>query len=91
AAAFEQSLTLLFMGDGVLHLLAGQNAAGSGMKNVSKALPSLELYDVDQVFFEKGALQNKNMDNEKLVLQPAGLSLSQIAEAIEAADQVFNF
>ncbi|MDC1436042.1 sulfurtransferase complex subunit TusC [Gammaproteobacteria bacterium] len=91
AAAFEQPITLLFMGEGVQHLLSAQNSTGSGMKNISKALPSLELYEVDQVFMEKDALANRKLENEKLVLQVESLSLNQIADAIEKADQVFNF
>ncbi len=91
AAAFEQKLTLLFMGDGVLHLLSEQNATGIGMKNISKALPSLELYEVNQVFLEKDAITNRNIQNEKLVMPIAALSLNQIAESIENADQIFNF
>ena len=91
AAAFEQELTLLFMGEGVLHLLSEQNATASGMRNISKALTSLELYDVEQIFIEEGALNSRQLENEKLVLQLDTLSLSQIAESIEKADQVFNF
>ena len=91
AAAFEQTLTLLLMGEGVLHLLSAQNSTGSGMKNISKALPALELYEVDQVFMEKDALANRNLQDEELVMRVEALSLKQIAETIEKADQVFNF
>ena len=91
AAAFEQTLSLIFMGEGVQHLLSSQNSIGSGMKNISKALSSLELYEVDQVYVEKDALLQRNLQNENLVMLPETLSLTQIAETIEKADQVFNF
>lgn len=91
AAAFEQTLTLIFMGEGVLHLLSSQDSKASGLKNISKALSSLELYEVDQVFVEKDALKERNLKTENLVMRPDTLSLSQIAETIEKADQVFNF
>lgn len=91
AAAFEQALTLLFMGEGAQHLLSEQHAAGSGMKNISKALPSLELYDLDKVFVEKDALLNRKLQDENLVMPVEVLSLTQIADIIEKADQVFNF
>lgn len=91
AAAFDQELTLLFMGDGVLHLVSEQNANGSGMKNISKALPSLGLYDVDQIYLEESALNSRKLESENLVMQLPTLSLSQIADSIEKADQVFNF
>lgn len=91
AAALEQTITLLFMGDGVLHLLNEQNATSSGMKDISKALPSLELYGIHKVFYEKDALINKKLHHEKLVMQVESFSLEQIAETIENSDQVFNF
>ncbi len=91
AAAFEQTLTLIFMGEGVLHLLDSQNSTGSGMKNISKALSSLSLYEVDQVFMEEEALTRRKLQNKNLVMEIDELSLSQIAEVIEQADQVFNF
>ena len=89
--AFEQSITLLFMGDGALHLLSEQNAAGSGMRDISKALSSLELYDVNKIFIEEAALQNRKLENEELVISLETLSLPEIAVSIEKADQVFNF
>ncbi|MDG2091573.1 MAG: sulfurtransferase complex subunit TusC [Gammaproteobacteria bacterium] len=91
AAAFEQNITLLFMGDGVLHLLSEQNATSSGMRNISKALPSLELYEVKKIFLEESALHKRKIENEELVMPLATLSLPEIAEVTEKADQVFNF
>jgi tRNA 2-thiouridine synthesizing protein C len=91
AAAFEQKVALLFMGDGVLHLLDKQDAGKSSMKNISKALPSLELYDVELVYCEEAAFIDKNIKTEELVYQPEFLSLTQIAIFMEEADQVFNF
>lgn len=91
AAAFDQNITFLFMGDGVLHLLSQQNSTGSGMKNISKALPSLELYDVEKIYVEEEALIYRKLKNEELVIPLESLSLAEIAESIEHADQVFNF
>lgn len=91
AAAFEQTVGLLFMGDGVLHLLGNQNVEDSGMKDISKAIPSLELYDVDQIFCEATALARKNIKPDALVFQAEALSINQIAASIENADHVFNF
>lgn len=91
AAAFEQTVSLLFMGDGVLHLLDKQNVANTGMKDISKAISSLELYDVEQIFYEATALASINLKTEALVFQAEALSINQIAASIENADHVFNF
>lgn len=91
AAAFEQTVSLLFMGNGVLHLLDNQHVEDSGMKNISKAIPSLELYDIEKIFYDESALTRKKIKNGDLIFQATPLSLTQIAAVIEDADQVFNF
>ena len=42
-AAFDQLVDILFMGDGVLHLLPDQMSSEIGAKNVGKLLSSLPL------------------------------------------------
>ena len=49
AAAFEQPVKLLFMGDGVLQLLPEQDSRAIGQKNIGRLLSSLPLYDIDMV------------------------------------------
>ncbi|MDX1735029.1 MAG: sulfurtransferase complex subunit TusC, partial [Halioglobus sp.] len=55
AAAFDQPVTLLFMGDGVLQLLPGQDSKAAGMKNIGRQLASLPLYDIDKVYLDSDA------------------------------------
>ncbi len=91
AAAFEQELSLLFLGAGVLHLLPGQNSFETGIKSISQALPSLELYDVKRVLFEENALVQRGFKTNQLLMLSEALSRQQILKEIEQADLVFNF
>jgi tRNA 2-thiouridine synthesizing protein C len=43
-------IELLFINDGVYHLIANQNACQLPIKNFLKNLNSLELYDITQVY-----------------------------------------
>lgn len=91
AAAFEQKVTLLFSGDGVLHLIPDQQAKGTGMKNISQALPVLELYDVKNILVDGDALLKRNVRLQDLLMKAEAVSLNKIAKICEKADQLFNF
>jgi tRNA 2-thiouridine synthesizing protein C len=91
AAAFEQELTLLFYGQGVLHLLADQQTDKSTIKNISRALPSLELYEVRRIIADAKALRNNGLQSEELLLPVEPYSPQQIARLIAESDQVFNY
>lgn len=90
AAAFDQQITLLFSGQGVWHLQPDQHAASTGMKAISRALPSLELYEVKRIVADAEALAARGLAADELLMPVALYSPRQIAAAISAADQVFN-
>ncbi len=91
SSAFEQDVSLLFYGDGILHCLDKQNADGTGMKNISKALPSLDLYDVEKIYYVEDSLTSRKLKQDSLLIQAEPVSTRQLAEFMEQADQVFNF
>lgn len=55
-AAFEQSVSILFLGDGALQLIADQDAKVLGSKNISKQIASFPLYDIEQVYADEESL-----------------------------------
>ena len=60
------------------------------MKNVSRALPSLELYEVNNILLDREALQANALQEDELLLPAKLLNPVEISAAIAAADQVFN-
>ena len=54
-AAFEQDVSLAFVGDGVYQLTKGQDTKGLEMKNFSPTYRALEDYDVDQALRGEGS------------------------------------
>ncbi len=91
AAAFDQELTLVFYGQGLLHLLPEQQADKSAVKNISRALPSLDLYGVRRILVEAEALQSNKLQPGDLLLAVEPFTRQQIAGLIAEADQVFNY
>ena len=70
--AFEQNITLLFTGAGVLQL-QGQQAAGAlGLKDIGKQLASLPLYDIESVYVdaEASARYGVTLDDAPVPAQP---------------------
>lgn len=61
-AAFEQPLNLLFLGDGVLQLMPGQDGKVIGRKTIYKQLLSLPMYDVERIYVDSVAAQRHRID-----------------------------
>jgi tRNA 2-thiouridine synthesizing protein C len=65
-AAFEQDVSLAFVGDGVYQLAKGQNTDGIGMKNFSPTYSALGDYDVNKIFVEKESLEERGLSLDDL-------------------------
>jgi tRNA 2-thiouridine synthesizing protein C len=65
-AAFEQDVSLAFIGDGVYQLAKGQNTDGIGMKNFSPTYSALGDYDVNKIYVEKESLEERGLTLEDL-------------------------
>jgi len=61
-AAFEQPVTVLFLGDGVLQLVPSQDSQRIGLKNIGRLLASFPLYGIEQVYADAQALRRYGMD-----------------------------
>lgn len=66
-AAFEQDVSLLFMDDGVFQLMSGQETTGVGIKNFSPTYNALGDYDVNKIYVEKEALDERGLSVDNLM------------------------
>ena len=64
AAAFEQPVSLLFLDDGVWHLVAGQSSGLIDAKSVEKTLASLGLYDIDSLYADEASLWARGLQKQ---------------------------
>ena len=90
-AAFEQDVSLAFVGDGVYQLVKGQNTKGLEMKNFSPTFRALEDYDVTKLYVEQEALQARGLSKSDLVVPVEVVSAQRMAEIMEDQDVVLNF
>ncbi|RDH88726.1 MAG: sulfurtransferase complex subunit TusC [endosymbiont of Seepiophila jonesi] len=66
-AAFDQDVSLAFIGDGVYQLLEGQDTSESGMKNFSTTYKALGDYDVTKLYVEKKSLEERGLTLDDLM------------------------
>ena len=90
-AAFEQDVSLAFLGDGVYQLVKGQNTKALEVKNFSPTFGALEDYDVTKLYVEEEALQARGLSAADLVVPVQVVSTQRMSEIMEDQDVVLNF
>lgn len=90
-SVFDQTLALLFMGDGVWQLLPGQDSSDIPSKNLSKQLSALPLYDVSEIYIDSQALAQRQLDADSLVVKTKPLATEDIGHFINRFDTVLSF
>lgn len=104
-AAFEQDVSLAFIGDGVYQLAKGQDTKEIGMKNFSPTYAALGDYDVNKIYVEKESLEERGLsldDLQHLVWEDEDedwaekdsirlVSRSEMADVIDDQDVVLSF
>ncbi len=66
AGAFEQPVSVLFIGEGVLQLLPEQDTTELGARNMAKTLASLPLYGVETLYVDAHSLDTLGMAEDSL-------------------------
>lgn len=89
AAAFEQQVSAVFMGDGVWQLHSNSAPESLDLPAIQKQLAALPLYDVDRIYAHQPATAQRG-----ITLSGNGITLindKELANLIDKADQVLNF
>jgi tRNA 2-thiouridine synthesizing protein C len=88
AAAFDQSVSLLFLDDGVYQLKRGQHPEAAGLPPVAPMFDALELYDVEDILVERESLAERGLSEADLTLPARVLDRAAIAALTSAHDVV---
>ena len=83
-AAFDQRVSVLFIGDGVYQLFD----AGHADRHVARGYRALPAYDVNDVYVDKGALRERGLGIDALVLPARLLTRHGVRELIATQDVV---
>jgi len=90
-AAFEQDVSLAFLGDGVYQLAKGQDTKALAIKNFSPTFRALEDYDVTKLYVEKDALKARGLTEADLVVPVEVVSAERMAEIMAEQDVILSF
>ena len=90
-AAFEQDVSVAFVGDGVYQLTKGQDTKGLEMKNFSPTFRALEDYDVTKLYVEEEALRTRGLSESDLVVPVELVSAQRMTEIMEGQDVILSF
>ena len=90
-AAFEQDVSLAFLGDGVYQLVKGQDTKALEVKNFSPTFGALEDYDVTKLYVEEEALRVRGLSAADLVVPVQVVSTQRMAEIMEGQDVILSF
>ncbi len=89
-AAFEQSVCLLLIDAGVLHLKTSQHASVMGEKNILKLFSMLETLDVNDIYVETESLEQKKLSKNDLFLNVKTILRNDISQFIQQFDCVIT-
>ena len=90
-AAFNQDVSLAFLGDGVFQLVKGQDTKALEVKNFSPAFRALEDYDVTKLYVERAALQERGLTESDLMVPVEVVNAERMAEIMASQDVILNF
>lgn len=90
-AAFEQDVSLAFVGDGVFQLSKGQDTKTLEVKNFSPTFRALEDYDVNKIYVEREALEARGLTEEDLVIPVEVVDAQRMTQIMEDQDVILSF
>jgi tRNA 2-thiouridine synthesizing protein C len=91
ASAFEQTIQVLFLGDGVFQLKKDQQRQAIATKNIAANLAALAVYDIKDIFVAKTDLTSRGLTTDDLILPVKALSTEQVSQLMNNQDVILSF
>lgn len=88
-AAFDQSVSILWLDDAVFQLKQHQQPEVMGMKDTAAMFQSLSIYDVTELYTETESLQERGLTLDALCLPVQALPRTDIGAFMQGFDVVF--
>ncbi len=90
AAAFDQSVSLLLLDDGVFQLVNHQHPELLNLKNTAAIFKALEIYDVRDIYVEAESLSARGLKPGELILPVKELYRKQVSGLMRQFDFVIG-
>ena len=89
-AAYEQDLSVVFIGDGVYALKKNQETAGIGIKGFARTFMALDGYDVEKLYVDKLSLEERGLTEDDLVVPVELLDAEEIGGLMREQDVIIH-
>ena len=89
-AAYEQDLSVVFIGDGVYALKKGQDTSGIGIKGFAKTFMALDGYDVEKLYVDNVSLAERGLTEDDLVVDVEVLDAEEIGRLMKEQDVIIH-
>lgn len=90
-SAYNESLSLFFIGDGVYQLIKGHETEDILQKNFQPLFKMLEMYDVEQIYVCSESLKQRGLATAQLLIEVSLLDSQQLQVNLALQDQLLNF
>lgn len=90
-SAFNESLSLFFIGDGVYQLLAGHSPTESLQKHFQPLFKMLELYDVENIYVCRHSLLQRDITPDQLLIDVTLVEPQTLKNHLALQDQLLSF
>jgi tRNA 2-thiouridine synthesizing protein C len=90
-AAFDQDVSVVFIGDGVWQLKKGQQTKGIETKNFSPTYRALEGYDVEKLYVEREAMAARGLTEDDLLVDVTVMGADELGKLMAEQDVVLSF
>jgi len=91
ASAYSEEISVIFLGDGVGHLLSMQNPSEIQSKDYAPMFKLFDLYDIEQVFVCQHSLQERGLDGAALLIQAQVLNVEAVQQQLGMATKILTF
>lgn len=89
-AAYEQDISVVFIGDGVYALKKGQDTTGIGIKGFAKTFMALDGYDVEKLYVDRVSLEERGLTEGDLLVDVEVMDASEIGRLMAEQDAVIH-
>lgn len=91
SASFEQQVSLIFTGEGILNLLNNQDPERIKSKDYISTFKALSLYDIDRVYVDIDSLNELTITKDQLIIDVNYIKANEVTNQLQLADEVIVF
>ncbi|MFK8048857.1 MAG: sulfurtransferase complex subunit TusC [Halioglobus sp.] len=90
-AAFDQPISVLFLAEGVLQLMSGQDGKAIDTKTLSKQIGSLPLYGLETYYADEESLKRYALTVDELPPEVCSIGKEKIRDLVAEHNHVLSF